>query len=151
MLRGQGWRLATWNVELLAASESNVRHGQLPAEGPVRPLVLLCFGAAKSRIWRLARIWSSFLPRQKARLSLSSMVFRCCEGKVWEACKLEFGASFLPCQKATLGTGSCPLVPWCFGAAKPRIWRLASRNVELIVMRKLFRQQQAVCNALRSC
>ena len=29
-----------------------------------------------------------------ARLSFSSMVFRCCEAKVLEACKLEFGTSF---------------------------------------------------------
>ena len=39
---------------LLAASESNVRHRQLPAQGPVRPLVPWCFGAAKGRFWRLA-------------------------------------------------------------------------------------------------
>ena len=24
-----------------------------------------------------------------------------------------------------------PLVPWCFGAARPRFWRLASWNLEL--------------------
>ena len=29
-----------------------------------------------------------------ARPSFSFMVFRCCEAKVLEACKLEFGASF---------------------------------------------------------
>ena len=106
-------------MELLAASESNVRHGQLPAKGPVRPLVPLCFGCeAKDLEACKQECGTNFLPRQKATLgtgsfqpqacpSLSSMVFRCCEGKVWEACKLEFGASFLPRQKATLGTGSC--------------------------------------------
>ena len=73
MLRGQGWRLATWNVELLAASESNVRHGQLPAEGPVRPLVPLCFGCeAKDLEACKQECGANFLPRQKATLGTGS-------------------------------------------------------------------------------
>ena len=111
------------------------------------------------------------------------MLRRCSEAKILEACWPEFGASFLPFQKATLGTGSCqskapsglqfhgvsvlrghrlggllagiwilsfqksawaqavasrrprhPLVSWCYGAVKPRFWRLASWNLELEIL-----------------
>ena len=42
--------------------------------------------------------------RRRTGPSFSSMVFRCGEGTVLEAWRLQFEASFLSVQKATLGT-----------------------------------------------
>ena len=98
-------RNAIWS-SFLAHAESDVRHQQRHAEVTIRPSVACCFAVGSGPFWR----------------------------PELEAWKLQFGASFLPIQKATLvAEGTIrPSVAFCFAVASGPFWCPESCSLERV-------------------